>query len=93
MITIHILQLLLQLQLLNISRGKENQAIKFGPLKNIMWEIFFYKRCAENEVERLVTDPFCFLRKFYEGESPQHLSFNIFLYTMELHNIFDCRWD
>ena len=46
--------------LTNISRGKDNQAIKFGQLKNIAGEIFFFKNHAENEVGRLVPSLFLF---------------------------------
>ena len=48
-VTIHIL--------LNISRIKDNQIMKFGQLiENIPREISFLKNYAENEEEKLVLD-------------------------------------
>ena len=47
----------------NISRCKDNQAVKYGQLWNIAWEIFFFKNHAENEVARLVSDLFLFFKK------------------------------
>ena len=40
--------------------------MKFGQLYNITWEIFFFKKHAENEVGRLVPD--LFFRKSFIGD-------------------------
>ena len=65
----------------NISRSKDNQTMKFGPLIecNKRREIFFYKNHAENETRRLFQDIFLFLRKaLYEVKvSGLQLRFNI----------------
>ena len=65
--------------LTNISRGEDNQAIKFGRLKNIAGEIFFFRNHAENEVGRLVPGLFLFFKKrLYKVQvSCLHLGFNI----------------
>ena len=45
--------------LLNISRGKVNQSMKFGQLIEYnMRNIFFKKNYTQNMVEKLVSDPF-----------------------------------
>ena len=63
--------------LLNISRSKGNQTIKFGQLK-LYKESF--KSHGENETRRLVPDLFLFFKNaLYKVKvSGQHLSFNIF---------------
>ena len=49
----------------NISRSKGNQAKKLGRLIEYNVRNSFLENRAENEVERLVPDPFWFLKKFY----------------------------
>ena len=49
--------------MLNISRIKGNQIMKFGQLKNIPREIFLFKNYAENEAGKLVPDRFLFFKK------------------------------
>ena len=51
--------------LLNISRSKDYQAVKFGELQNIMWGIFFFRNYAENKARRLVPVPDLFM--FYKS--------------------------
>ena len=55
-ITIHILP--------NISRCKNNQAVKFGHIIECDM-IFFFENNAKNEAGRLVPDLFCFLKMLY----------------------------
>ena len=69
-ITIHLLH--------NISRRKDDQAIKIGQLiKHSV--IFLFKNYAQNEVGILVPDLFLFFKKvLYNAKgSSQHLSCNI----------------
>ena len=47
--------------LLNISQSKGNEIMKFGQLKNITREIFFFKNYVENEERRFVPNLFLFL--------------------------------
>ena len=55
--------------LLNTSRSKDNQTMKFGQLIEFNVEIFFLKNDAENEVGILVPDLFLFFEKaFYEAK-------------------------
>ena len=51
--------------------------------------MFFFKKDLENEVERLVPDPFLFFKKaLYEVKSGgQHFSFNIFRYPSTWHTL------
>ena len=42
----------------NISRSKDNQAMKFGQLLDIAGETFFLKNHAQNVAEKVVPDPF-----------------------------------
>ena len=53
-ITIHIL--------LNISKIKVNQTMKFGQLIESNKKIFFFKSLAENEAGRLVPEFFLFIK-------------------------------
>ena len=64
----------------NISRGKSNQAMKFGQSIEYNKRKFFFKNHAQNEAERLVPDLFLFFKKaLYEVKaSGLQLSFNIF---------------
>ena len=56
-ITIHILP--------NISRSKDNKAMKFGKLIEYNVRNTFFKKYAENETGRLVPDLFYSLKKIY----------------------------
>ena len=49
--------------LLNISRRKDHQAMKFGQLMNIAWEQFFLKNHIQNIEEKLFPD--LFLKRQY----------------------------
>ena len=49
--------------LLNISRIKSNQTMKFGQLIEHAQRNIFVKNYAENEAGKLVTDRFLFLKK------------------------------
>ena len=42
----------------NISRSKDNPAMMFGHLKDLKWEIVFFKNLAEYEEESLIPDFF-----------------------------------
>ena len=42
----------------NISRSKDNQAMKFGQLLDIAGETFLLKNHAQNVAEKVVPDPF-----------------------------------
>ena len=42
----------------NISRSKNNQTMKFGQLIKYSMRKFFLKNHPQNEVEKLVPDPF-----------------------------------
>ena len=66
--------------LTNIWRSKGNQAIKFGKLIDIRWEIFFFKYHPKNEAGRLVPDFFLFFKKalYKMKASGLHLDFKIF---------------
>ena len=70
--TIHILP--------NISRRKDNQAMKFGQVKDATREKFLFKNHAENEAGRLVLHLFLFFKKALceLKAGGLHLSFNIF---------------
>ena len=64
----------------NISRSKENQAIKFGRLIEYSNRNNLFKNHEENEAGRLVPDFFLFFKKnFYEVKANGlQLRFNIF---------------
>ena len=67
--------------LLNISESKDNQAMKFDHLTDHnMRNIFFFKNHAQNEVERLVLDPFlCFKKAVYKvNANGQNIKFKTF---------------
>ena len=49
--------------LLNISRIKGNQTMKFGQLIEHPKRNIFFKNYAENEAEKLVSDCFLFFKK------------------------------
>ena len=73
-------QQIITIQILtNISRRKENQAMKFGQLIEYVRNIFF-KNHAENEAGRLIPDLFLFFKKaLYKVKAGgQNFSFNIF---------------
>ena len=75
--TSHTEQQIITIKILhNISRSKDNQAMKFGQLiKKVV-----SRNQAENEVAKLVSGLFLFLKKSLckVKASGQHLSFNIF---------------
>ena len=48
------------LMLLNISRSKGNQTMKFGQLREYEVRNIFLKNYADHEAGRLVPDPFLF---------------------------------
>ena len=48
----------------NISRSKDNQAMKIGQLKEHNKRNIFFKNCTENEAGRLLSDLFFFIKKF-----------------------------
>ena len=73
-------QQIITIQILtNISRRKENQAMKFGQLIEYVRNIFFNNH-AENEAGRLIPGLFLFFKKaLYKVKAGgQHFSFNIF---------------
>ena len=49
----------------NISKGKGNQAMKFGQLINCSIKNIFLQTCAENETRRLVPDLFLLFKRLY----------------------------
>ena len=51
--------------MLNISRIKGNQTMKFGQLIEQEKYIFFFKHHAENKAEKLVPDHFLFFSKSF----------------------------
>ena len=61
------------------TQSKSSQAMKFGQAIEYNKTIFFFKKHAENEAERLVPDlPLFFRKALYEVEaSVLQLSFNI----------------
>ena len=70
--------------MLNISRSKGNQAVKFGQLIEYKVRNIFFEIHAENEARKLVPD-LSFLFFFFKKEalynvkaSRQHLHFDIF---------------
>ena len=78
-------QITIFLILLDISRRKENQTMKFDQLIENNLRNFFFKTHAENEVRSLLPEPlirtsFCFFEKdvYKTKASDQHVSFNIF---------------
>ena len=66
--------------MLNISRSKDKQTIKFGQLIDIMRAIFFFTTHTENESGRLFPDVFLLFKKdIYEVKaSGLQLNFSIF---------------
>ena len=52
-------------KLLNISRMKGSQTMKFGELMEYPRYIFFFKNYAENEVGKLFQTAFCFFKKAF----------------------------
>ena len=49
--------------LLNISRSKWNQTMKFGQFIEYIMRIIFFKNHTENEAGRLVPDIFLYFKK------------------------------
>ena len=72
--------------LLNISRRKGSQTMKFGQLIDYNMRNIFLKNHAKNVVEKLVPDP------FVKNQSSTHLWINsLKLYTVSFHCMFKLR--
>ena len=71
-------QIIVILKLPNISRNKDNQAMKFGQI--IKRQKYLSSKIRQNEAGRLVPDLFLLFKKalYEEKASRQHLSFDIF---------------
>ena len=64
----------------NISRSKENQAMKFDQLKKCSMRNIFLQKSNEIEIEWLVPEHFLFFKKSSNEvkASSQQLTFNVF---------------